>query len=303
MDLPMALNNKFASLISYTKEAQAKYGASASSVIVIQDNNIVTEWYEGRHHFKSGAIQVTADSMFNLYSTRKTYVGLATAIAVVEAKLSIDTMVSDIVSDLSKSDLQDITIRDLATKSNAKFFGVERIEREEVACKLIKQLTGKNIAELIQERIFNPLELTHSEWVSVPKVNLVCDFQAADGYASIRVESNEGHERNLYSSTRDLAYWGCLFLNEGKINGKQLVPSQVFELIKQLRNDTEDRKRIFGWYFKKNWYYATGAAGCHCVVVPELNAVAVRMLNKYTENYLEDQTQFNETLYESLKSI
>ncbi|MFU1794630.1 hypothetical protein ACM1RC_12265 [Paenibacillus azoreducens] len=60
MDLPIALNNKFASLISYTKEAQAKYGASASSVIVIQDNKIVTEWYEGRHHFKSGAIQATA---------------------------------------------------------------------------------------------------------------------------------------------------------------------------------------------------------------------------------------------------
>jgi CubicO group peptidase (beta-lactamase class C family) len=100
----------------------------------------------------------------------------------------------------------------LATNSNLKFFGSNKIEREEVACKLIKQITGRTIAELLQERIFEPLELAHTEWATVPKENLVCDFQAADGYASVRIESNEGHERNIYSSTRDLAYWGYFFV-------------------------------------------------------------------------------------------
>lgn len=294
--------NKFEALISYTQEAAKKYGASASSVVIIKDNEIVTERYSGNHHFKSGALQVTPDSMFNLYSTRKTYVGLATAIAIVESKLSVDTKVSDIVTDMPERDLKGTTIRDLATKSSDKYFGANRIEREEVACKVIKEITGNNIAQLISERVFKPLGLSNTEWVSVPKEKLVCDFQAADGYASIRIESNEGHERNLYASARDLAIWGELFLNKGGIHNKQLVPLEVFRLMEQLRVETKDKKRIFGWYFKEDWLYATGAAGCHCVVVPELNAVGVRMLNKYTENYLEDQIFFNEMFYECLKS-
>ncbi|MGG3279939.1 hypothetical protein [Paenibacillus solani] len=48
-------------------------------------------------------------------------------------------------------------------------------------------------------------------------------------------------------------------------------------------------------------FYASGAAGCHCVVIPEFNVVGVRMLNKYTENYSEDQVMFNETFYVCLR--
>lgn len=300
--MTVLMDNKFSPLISYTEEAKVKFGASAASVVIIQDNKIITEWYTGKHHFKNGSLEVTKDSMFNLYSLRKTYVGLATAIAVVENRLSIDSKVSDVLINMTESELGNTTIRDLATKSGAKYFGSNRIEREQVACDLIKTLTGYNIAELITERIFIPMELTNTEWVSIPKEKLVCDFQAADGYASVRIESNEGHERNLYSSARDLAQWGNLHLNRGLINSSQLVPADVFTLIEQLRMDTEDKNRIFGWYYQDKCYYASGAAGCHCVIVPEFNAVAVRMLNKYTENYAEDQNSFNEIFYNYLQA-
>ncbi|MGV2686952.1 serine hydrolase, partial [Clostridium perfringens] len=128
--------------------------------------HVATEWYSGQHHFKSGALPVTGDSMFNLYSIRKSYVGMATAIAVTEGSISIDTVVSDIVKDMPTSDLKGVTIRDLATKTNAKYFGPQRIEREEVAGKLIKAITGMTISQLITERVFKPLKLNHSEWVS-----------------------------------------------------------------------------------------------------------------------------------------
>ncbi|GIP29397.1 penicillin-binding protein [Paenibacillus sp. J23TS9] len=289
-------------MISYTEEAKEKFGSSAASIVIIQDNKIVTEWYSGKHHFKNGSLVITTDSMFNLYSLRKTYVGLATAIAVVESKLSVDSKISDVLRKTPEYELGDTTIRDLATKSGAKYFGSNRIEREEVACDLIKELTGYNIAELITERIFKPMKLTDTEWISVPKEKLVCDFQAADGYASVRIESNEGHERNLYSSARDLAQWGDLHLNRGLINHSQLVPIDVFKLIEELRMDTEDKKRIFGWYYQDQCYYASGAAGCHCVIVPEFNAVGVRMLNRYTENYAEDQISFNKIFYSCLQA-
>lgn len=302
MEAVTQTNNKFDSLITYTEEAKGKYRASAASIVIIQDNKILTEWYSGKHHFKNGALEVTSDSMFNLYSLRKTYVGLATAIAVVDSKLSIDSKISDVLTKMPEYELGNTTIRDLATKTGAKYYGSNRIEREEVACDLIKELTGYNIAELITERIFKPMKLIDTEWISIPKDKLVCDFQAADGYASIRIESNEGHERNLYSSARDLAQWGNLHLNKGIFNSNQLVPEDVFMLSEQLRSDTNNMKRIFGWYYQDECYYASGAAGCHCVIIPEFNAVGVRMLNKYTENYTEDQKAFNEILYNCLKA-
>lgn len=295
------MGNPFEKLISYTQASQEKYGASASALFIIQDGQVVTEWYSGQHHFKRGALPVTRDSMFNLYSIRKSYVGMSTAIAVTEGNISIDTVVSDIVKDMAISDLKGVTIRDLATKTNAKYFGPQRIEREEVAGKLIKAITGKTIAQLITDRVFKPLELKHSEWVTVPQALLVCDFQAADGYASIRIESDEGCDRNLYASAKDLAMWGYLHLHQGNVHNRQLLSSEVFRLINQLRAETQDQHRIFGWYFQEKWFYASGAAGCHCVVIPEFSAVGVRMLNKYTENYSEDQIMFNETLYECLR--
>ncbi|MGG3506524.1 serine hydrolase domain-containing protein [Paenibacillus lautus] len=295
------MSDPFQNLVSYTQTSQEKYGASASALFIIHDGHVATEWYSGQHHFKSGALPVTGDSMFNLYSIRKSYVGMATAIAVTEGSISIDTVVSDIVKDMLTSDLKGVTIRDLATKTNAKYFGPQRIEREEVAGKLIKAIKGKTISQLITERVFKPLELNHSEWVSVPYSNLVCDFQAADGHASIRIESDEGHDRNLYASAKDLAMWGYLHLLQGAVHNQQLLSNEVFRLINQLRAETQDQHRIFGWYFQEKWFYASGAAGCHCVVIPEFNAVGVRMLNKYTENYSEDQTMFNETFYECLR--
>lgn len=292
----------FESVISHVKKTQQELGASAASLVIIQDGQIVTEWYNGYHHFKKGARQVSTGSLFNIYSTRKTYVGLATAIAVIEGNVHIDTPVCELINEIPKEQLGNITIRHLATKTGAKHFGSKKIEREELASKIIERITGYNIAQLITEKVLNPLNLSETEWVTAPKENLVCDYQAGDGYASVRIESNEGHERNLYTSARDLAYWGYLHLKKGYMNGTQILPKEVFDLAETLKTPEDSEKRILGWYYQKDWYYATGATGCHCVVFPEYNAVAARMLNRYTDNYKEDQFTFNNTLLNCLKN-
>ncbi|GGD81599.1 serine hydrolase domain-containing protein [Paenibacillus nasutitermitis] len=302
MKLPEEMNDKqFQPLLDHVQRMQQEAGSSAASLIVIQNGKIVTEWYAGSHHFKSGARSVSADSLFNIYSTRKTYIGLATAIAVIEGNLDLDKPLHNYMDDLPQEELAGITLRDLATKTGAKYFGDPKIEREELVCKLIKQITGQNIAQLITGKVLNPLGLSHTEWATAPKESLVCDFQAGDGYASVRIESDEGHERNLYTSTRDLAYWGYLHVQQGRINGSQLLPVEVFKLYESLRADEIPEKRILGWYYQQDWYYATGAAGCHCVIIPEHQAVGVRMYNKYTDNYKEDQHDFNSTLHSILQ--
>jgi Beta-lactamase class C and other penicillin binding proteins len=292
----------FSPLLESTKKTMREVNSSAASLIVIQNDKIVLEWYDGSHHFKQGARKVDLESMFNIYSTRKTYIGMATAIAVVEADIPLETPVHRFVHDMRKEELGDITFRDLATKTGAKYFGERKIEREELANKAIKTITGMNIAELISSKVLIPLHLNQTDWVTSPYQNLVCDFQADGSYASVRIESNEGHERNLYTSSMDLAIWGYIHLKRGYVNAMRVLPEKVFELYTKLQSEEDSNKRIFGWYHQEQGYYATGAAGCHCVVFPNHNAVAVRMLNKYTDNYKEDQLFFNNTLLHCIKN-
>jgi CubicO group peptidase (beta-lactamase class C family) len=292
---------QFSSLLTLTQKTMHVLNSSAAALVVIQNDRVVLEWYDGLHHFKKGARYVDRDSMFNLYSTRKTYVGLATAIAAYEKEIPLETPLWKLVDDISKDELGDITIRDIATKTGAKFFGPHKMEREELAGKAIENSTGMNIARLLTDRVFIPLQLNKTEWVTSPKDNLVCDFQADGHYASVRIESDEGHERNLYANSLDLATWGYLHLTNGLVHGKQVVPKEVFDLTEYLKRSGDVNKRLFGWHIQKDYYYATGAAGCHCVVFPEYNAVGVRMLNRYTDQYEEDQRAFNSTLLECLK--
>ncbi len=73
-----------------------------------------------------------------------------------------------------------------------------------------------NVAQLINKNVLEPMQLNDTKWITVPQENLVCDFTALDGYASVRIESGEGHERNLYTSTQELAFWGYLHLKKRK---------------------------------------------------------------------------------------
>lgn len=298
MDLPVQETDRFDPLLQYARMAQKSFGASAAAVVIIQKGQILAEWYSGTHHNKQGALPVTDRSMFNIYSVRKTYVGMALALALVENRVPWETPASDWIKELSELQLGGTTFYQMATKTDAKFYGLPKIEREEVANKVIKQLTGHTVAGLLKDRILNRLKLEHTEWMTAPRNNLVCDFQA--GYASVRMESEEGHERNLYTNARDLAYWGYLHVNKGVAGGQRVISSEVFQLIDQLRKQTGDKHRIFGWYYTRDGYYATGAAGCHIVVLPDYEAVAVRMLNHYTERYEEDQMKFNELFKDCL---
>jgi hypothetical protein len=41
---------------------------------------------------------------------------------------------------------------------------------------------------------------------------------------------------NMYLSTRELAYWGYLHLNKGKINEKQIVPREIIDMATSLQS-------------------------------------------------------------------
>ncbi|MCP3776530.1 beta-lactamase family protein [Paenibacillus sp. MZ04-78.2] len=300
MNLPVHLENeKFEPITAYVQEVNKNFGSSAASVMIIHNNRIVLEQYHGFHHHKKGSPAVSDQSQFNIYSTRKTYVCLAMAMAALEKNIPLTTPVHKIINELGERELGHQTLSDLATATGPEYFGEQRIEREGVQGFVVKALTGKVISEYLYEKILNPLGMKGTEWASIPHQSLVCDYTSSDTFALVRLESSDGHERNLYSSTRDLAAWGYLHLNKGTIRGTQIIPNNLFNLTEELKAQYQN-KRILGWYHQKDWYYATGAAGCHCVVLPQHNAVGIRMLNKYTSNYKDDQVAFNGLLLQCL---
>ncbi|TMV51505.1 beta-lactamase family protein [Paenibacillus mesophilus] len=290
MNLPFHdRREQFEPLLQHIEQTRCAINATAAAVVVIQDDQVVTEWYSGFHHAKSGARPVTAGSQFNIYSIRKSHIALALAYAVIDAGLDLDAPVHPFIDGIPMDELEKVTVRDVLTKTKPKFFGPGKVEGEGLAAAIVRKVTGKTIAQLLTENVLEQLHMNQTEWAAVPKESFVCDFTAGDGYASVRIESDEGHERNLYMSAKDLASWGYLYLNNGVVGGRRIIPQDVFDLADKLRAAPGYAdKRVMGWYYGNDGaFQAFGATGCHIAVLPKHNCVAVRMYNRYAREHTE----------------
>jgi CubicO group peptidase (beta-lactamase class C family) len=335
-----ASNKKtFEEITKYMEVMKEKMHASGAALVIMKNNEVVHEWYSGTHHFESGARRIDSSSQFNVYSTRVTYVGLAAAISVNEGYLNLEDKISDFFIELDKEVLGDTTVRHLITRCTGlkiRNNGVQRIfelgtgiegKRPDLLAEIIKQATGKTVNQILSEKVFNPLGWKSTEWATDGKNTLVCDVHSPESHPSIRLGSNIGNERNLYVNSRELASWGNLHLNKGFLDGKQILPKEVFDLSATIQSpETIDRKLPkfgFFWWIKDDGvsyddnelgadlpegsYQILGASGCACLVIPEYNAVAVRMYNSlYTyENkqfdHIQDIQTFGNLVVKELK--
>ncbi|MDQ1914880.1 serine hydrolase domain-containing protein [Paenibacillus sp. GD4] len=300
----------FDDLDRYTNQIKDRISASAAAVCIMKDNKIIHERYSGYHHFHKGARKVDEFSQFNVYSTRVTYVGLAVAIAINDGAIkSIDDPISNYLTNYDNNVLGNTTIRHLVTRTTGLQFQGKSVVRKfeegtsfegkkpEVLAAIIKNATGKTVAETINERVFKPLGLTQTEWRTEGKETLVCDINDPNSYPTLRLESNEGSDRNLYITARELALWGNLHLHKGTMQGQQILPRDLFENVtsKMTPNTLPvqlPRLGYFWWIQDKNvanseigpdlpegTYQILGASGCSCTVIPEQKAVVVRMTN------------------------
>jgi len=127
--------------------------------------------------------------------------------------------------------------------------------------------------------------------------------------------SNNGFESNLHTSTREFALWGNLHLNNGLVNGKQVVPKEVIQLATQVQNpnyiDKDSPQNGLFWYVKdtpslrseigervpKGSYQILGVTGPTLLVIPKYNLVVSKMYNKRYNyggnNYLHYLREFS----------
>lgn len=127
---------------------------------------------------------------------------------------------------------------------------------------IIQKVSGKTLLEYLTPRLFEPLGIENPTWEKSPEgINV--------GGWGLKVH------------TKDIANFGQLYLQKGKWNGKQLIPSAWVTEATSLQtsngsNPNSDWDQGYGYQFwrcRHNLYRGDGAFGQFCIVFPEQDAV------------------------------
>lgn len=112
------METTYSALSSYVKDIQHLNQSSAAALLVLQDDRIMFEHYDGFHSNHDSKV-VDVNSMFNVASARKSYLGLAIAYALYEGKIRhLDDLVSDYFDEYDVGTFRGTTIRHLVTHSH-----------------------------------------------------------------------------------------------------------------------------------------------------------------------------------------
>lgn len=129
---------------------------------------------------------------------------------------------------------------------------------------IVQKVTGQSVLDYLTERLFEPLEIEKPVWDESPQ------GVSIGGYG-------------LYLKTEDIAKFGQLYLQNGKWNGKQLIPQAWVQQAtsKQVANGSDpnsDWEQGYGFQFWRchhGAYRGDGKDGQFCIVLPEQDAVVV----------------------------
>ncbi|HEX4795303.1 MAG TPA: serine hydrolase [Humisphaera sp.] len=283
------------------------------SVMVVRHGNVIIEaWWKPE----------APDKPHVLWSLSKSFNSTAVGLAIADGKLSLDDHVlkffpNDAPADPSDN-LKAMTVRDLLTMTcghdtEPKAIGgapsVKQFLAHPVPHKpgthfqyntmgsytlsaIVTKVTGQTSLEFLKPRLFEPLGIENPQWDASPEGN------SLGGYG-------------LKLRTEDIAKFGQLYLQNGKWNGKQLIPQSWVEQAtsKQVPNDQESHSKIgidwtqgYGFQFWRcthNAYRGDGAAGQLCVVIPDKDAVIA--ITADTGNFGGEMNAIWEKLYPAFR--
>ncbi len=236
-----------------------------------------------------------------LYSTSKSFTATAVGFAVSEKRLTVDDKVISFFPDalpdtvspfLSKMKVKDLlsmsagqepeqTFKIVTTDSNwvKAFLAVPLVHEPGtkflyntlatyMLSAIVQKVTGEKVIDYLKPRLFDPLSIEGMDWEVDPH-GINC------GGWGLRLK------------TEDMAKFGQLFLQKGKWNGKQLLPSAWIEeattkKIDQNPDATQAAKDSSDWlqgYCYQMWrcrhneFRADGAYGQYIIIMPDQDAV------------------------------
>ncbi|MCH1625263.1 serine hydrolase domain-containing protein [Ferdinandcohnia quinoae] len=333
MILPQHLNNRFQPVTSHVRNTSQMVDCTGASVLVIHNDEIVSEEYWGKHSKSLNARHIQEDSQFHVASVRKSYIGFAVAYAVHKGYIhSIDDEVVKYLSVENDELLNQTTIRHLLTHTHGLNTRDGRLFREfppgtswayrdcsiDMLAEIIRKTTGETIAEILSEQVFTPLNFTETGWQDEPTEKLVDVIREPNDKFWSASNGTDGDKKNMYVSTRELAYWGYVHMKQGFINGEQVVPKEMIKLATSIQSPILENKDLpqngFLWFVKdmparkteigelvpKGSYQILGYTSVAVLVIPQYDVVAVRMFNSYGStpgyDYLTDIREFGDVV-------
>jgi CubicO group peptidase (beta-lactamase class C family) len=337
MNVERKLNNRFNLVLSHVKNTYDLVDGSGASVIIIHNDKIVSEEYWGKQSKSSHARDIQGDTQFHVASVRKSYIGFAVAYAVHNRLIeSIDDEITKYFPEMNSELLNKTTIRHLLTHTHGLNTNEGNIIREfvpgqnwayrdmgiDLLTKIVKRTTGKTISDILNEQVFKPLEFQETGWYGEVNEKLVQVIREQnDRYWSAN-NGTDGDNKNMYVSSRELAYWGYIHLKQGFINGEQIVSKEIIELATTLQSpklsnedlpqngylwfvkDLPAKKTEIGELVPIGSFQILGYTGVAVLVIPKHDVVAVRMFNSFGSppgyDYLADIRGFGDTVLRCL---
>jgi len=233
-----------------------------------------------------------------LHSLSKSFTSTAVGLAVAEGRLSIDDPVLKFFPDEAppspSANLRAMRVRDLLTmtcghETEPKLEGSSSWVRIFLAhpvphapgthflydsagvyvlSAIVQKVTGQTVLDYLRPRIFEPLGISHPVWDASPEGITM-------GGTGLRLR------------TEEIAEFGQLYLQNGRWNGTQLIPSSWVKAAtsKEVPNDegtgarhVPNSRQGYGfnfWMTTHEGYRAAGSGGQYSLVFPRLDTVVV----------------------------
>ena len=241
-----------------------EWAAPGVTIAVVEKNKVIyTGGFGYRDHEKK--LPVTENTLFAIGSCTKAFTASILGMLEKEGKVSLDKPVRDYLPELVfKNDYTNkyATLRDMMChrtglpRHDFSWYGstasrnelLERVRYLEPTFELrekyqynnfmfmaqglvIEKLTGKSWEENMRERIFKPLGMNNTN-MSVIDMEKASDRSLAYSSADNKIKAIPyrnidaiGPAGSINSSAKDMANWLITWINDGKFNGKEIIPS------------------------------------------------------------------------------
>lgn len=192
-----------------------------------------------------------------------------------------------------------------------------RDENIKMLAEIVYRTTGKTVAQISSEQIFTPMGFTKSGWKNKPHPDMVLTILDPNKEPSFELRDTVNGDRpNMFSTARELAYWGYLHLKRGKIKNKQIIPEKIFQLATTLQSpalsnadfprngflwqvqDQPVKQSEIGPKVPTGSFQIIGICNQTILVIPKYHIVAIRLMNRLGNppgyDYLEDIRSFGD---------
>lgn len=264
--------NALEGLVPYIEQAMVDWDAPGLALAVVKDDEVI--FAQGLGVQEIGKVApIDATTIFLNASTTKAFTTMALAMLVDEGKLDWDDPVIQHLPDFQLQDsylTKHITVRDLVTHRSGllradNLWWASPVSREEVvrrarylpalrsfragygyhnimyvvAGSVIEAVSGLTWDAFLQERIFEPLRMTHTS-TSITVFTDTTNKATPHGRIDDEIRpvlwrnyDNVGPAGSMNSNVVDMANWLRFHLSEGSFDGERLISREAFHELYQ----------------------------------------------------------------------